>query len=411
MNKEVLKQLQFGFEIEGLFSDDLKDEVDGEFQDDGSVHFDSSSRDKILKLFEPLRFDGESQGCDNCHGEGHYNEDCQCEYDVDDCQHEHNGDCGAISENDVVISRNCTHECSDDCYRRPCDSDDDYHWVECSECDGSGEGSSGESEAKEYASPVYRSLDGLQNHMNKFSEDKHAWNDSCGLHFHVSTKEEKDWKKFWNAVANLDLLSALHKQATTWCECQRKRLLYSDDQYYSFWHNPYSFNSCFNKKYPARDFHTDMNTKFKFMRFHDEDDHSNGKPPTLEFRFLSPCKHKTENVEKLLSFLTDYLGSDETVETFAEALNQPNKVTLEISVPIRKAGRYVLHHGIQTDKQQSESHNRSQTQARRFGNVETEPSWDFYPTTEIAADAIHREFMRGLTDAGRERIRSSISAS
>lgn len=333
MNKQVLKHLQFGYEIEGAFHEKLET-LDGEFKEDGSVG--SETRLSIPSDFPTLGGNDrehDSDSCDTCNGDGRYWEDCQCEYDEHDCRHEHDDDCESTPEQlrqtPGLSMQNCSHECSDgdNCYYRRCEGDDEYHHVDCQDCDGNGSRSSdGNSYDAEYASKVFLTLDGLCNELVKFisgakepKDNTHIWNKTCGLHLHVGIRpnHRPGYKKLWSAAANLEFLRELSDESQTWCECQRTRLIVNDDLYYQFWRNPYDLISTFNKKYPLRAFnHQDPSEKFRFMRFHRDF-------KTLEFRFLSPCKHKVENVKKLVSLLTDYLGSENTYTSISKVNTNP----------------------------------------------------------------------------------------
>jgi hypothetical protein len=323
MNKNILKQLKFGFEIEGNFenSDDLLD-LSGKFVDDGSV---GSEEEIILpKGFNGMYIEGGDGGedCASCDGRGYWNEECNCDSDIHNCRHEHTNRCGTLPNYST-----CTHsECGDDCYIRPCDEQDDYHERSCDDCGGSGQTGSGEEVlAQEYNSKIIKDLKTLKQELSQFkSGQNHIWNRTCGLHLHVSPKVF-DYQLLWNAVGDLDFLNRIFREALGWCECQKKRLLYQDNLYYQSWKNPFDFIKTFQGKYQERNFNGDS-LKYRFMRFHDH-------LKTLEFRFLCPCQHKEENIENLLSLLTDYLADQSAY--IREGLASDNNPLIEqvINIP------------------------------------------------------------------------------
>lgn len=338
MNKNILRSFQFGFEIEGVFDKSLES-LSGEFKEDGSVG--SNERLRPPSSLVPLMIGDDDGECDSCSGNGTYTQECECDYDIHDCTHEHETACEVRDETDgrLINYDNCIHgDCSDDCYIRPCDQDDNYHESNCEDCDGSGHaGNSGL--AQEYASKVNKDFDSILEELGKFVSNKHAWNKTCGLHFHIGIKPgcKPSYKKLWNATADYDFLMNLYKQSIGWCECQRNRMLFNDNHYYAFWKNPYDLAATFNHQYPLRDFNRGSTSeKFRFLRFHTDYN-------TLEFRFLAPCDHKVENIKKLISYLTDYLGNEQEYSAEGLVTIEPKKVNLTIEKPIRGKRQYVLH--------------------------------------------------------------------
>ena len=356
MNKNILKQFTFGFEIEGNFAESLKDNLDGEnFKEDGSVG--SDERIRLPASFHAINLGESDEECDRCDGTGQFREECNCERETH-CEHEHELSCYTsrvitqcyerYGNNllDTILNHfnadNCDHNCAEeDCPGSyPCEDDDDYHVVDCEECGGSGN-NSGSGLAQEYASDKFSSIETLLKELAIFKsggtdlfagcpKPNHIWNRTCGLHLHIGKKptNKLSYKQLWNAVANIEFLRALHAQASNWCECQRKRLLRDNDHYYTMFKNPIDLIETYQHQYPLRNWGDGQpSEKFRFLRFHDE-------YKTLEFRFLSPCKHKVENVEKLISFLTDYLGSSNIWKSEAKVTDKSIHENLKVTVPI-----------------------------------------------------------------------------
>ena len=141
----------------------------------------------------------------------------------------------------------------------------------------------------------------------------------------------------------MDFLRALYDQAGQWCDCQRKRLYEDNDHYYQFWKNPLQLIRTYQHQYPLRNFSPEGESeKFRFLRFH-EDFH------TLEFRFLSPCQHKVDNVEKLISFLTDYLGAKNEYNSEAKVTTKTIHEELSFSLPIQELQYVGVKSGWQED--------------------------------------------------------------
>lgn len=199
----------------------------------------------------------------------------------------------------------------------------------------------GNNMASEYASPIFDDFSEMVKMLKLFkNNDNYVSNQTCGLHLHVGVKEKvlgseivtksvlqyddlggvreglrqetvqiktKYWKKLYQTVQNWQLQNYLYKEALNdYCDCQKLRLT-TNDRY------------C--KVYPTR---SDMvnasygsNIKYSFMNFHRGYN-------TLEFRFFSPCQHKAENVYKLVSSLTDFLGEEANKNTYR--LTETSKV-------------------------------------------------------------------------------------
>lgn len=301
MNKNKLKQLTFGFEIEGLFDTSINCEP-GNFKHDGSVDTDISTP----KGFNTYILDSEeSDTCNRCDGEGYIDEVCECERELTCTQ---------------------SHGHYNSCYHRNCTDDDSYHRVDCDDCGGDGTISQEEEVAGEYASPIYKDFQEMLVALSAFKSGKnHIHNQSCGLHLHIGLKNNH-WRMLYNAMGNLAFLNKIKTEAAEWCNCQDTRLNYQKDMYYQFWKNPFDFINCFQGKQSVRNFEGGDSLKFRFMRFHKD-------YKTVEFRFLEPCKHKCANVKKLVSLLTDYLAEESHYYVEGKsAINTPEKETVEINL-------------------------------------------------------------------------------
>lgn len=155
----------------------------------------------------------------------------------------------------------------------------------------------------EFESPVYPTKRKLFAELAKFktSTDKgngkgfnHFWNYTAGLHFNISAKTPKMNQMLMQLTGNWDFIQQLQDYALTFCEHQKYRL-----QYKSGYCQRYQ-----NERAVIQSFQG--GSKSVFLRYHPEN--------RLEFRFLSPCEHKLDNVKKTLAFLVEYLQQDETVE-------------------------------------------------------------------------------------------------
>ena len=311
---KILEKWSFGFELEGLFSRELQSislSTDHNYssagwKSDGSVH------NVVADFSDFARIRGIH--CSSCNDTGYYMQDCECDYECDYGSHEHgDGDCNNDAceeegevEQDHEHSEVCCdleeHEHDEECL--PCYSDDEYHEMSCEDCDGDTEEGN---RASEFASPVYEDIDEALTELSKFNSETHAYNETCGLHFHIGAKNEKWQRQLWQLVGNMDLLERLHNEALGYCKCQKDRTLSQLDP------NLQRSRFCEKTKTPlslVMDFKNSQ--KYRFVRFHNE-------YKTLEFRFLSPCKHKVENVKKLLNTLLDFATSSDTVKEIGEA--------------------------------------------------------------------------------------------
>lgn len=332
---KILEKFSFGFEVEGLFSSDLQkinligsgDYNHAGFKSDGSVHMDNEELP-----FSDLAQIGGGQ-CDNCDGSGYFRQDCECDYDCDFYEHDHSENCDAEAceeEEEEDEGHNHSEVCcsidehahDEECL--PCYDDDDAHEVSCDYCDDGERNGSGR--ASEFASPVYEDLNTALEQLSLFNSNTYAFNETCGLHFHIGAKNEKWQKQLWQLVGNYDLLERLHTEALTYCRCQKKRTLSQLDP------NLGRSRFCEKTKSPlSLIFDFKGSTKYRFVRFHKE-------YKTLEFRFLSPCQHKIENVKKLIDTLLDFATSSEAIKEIGQAeTRDTKKETLELTFSPRKA--------------------------------------------------------------------------
>jgi hypothetical protein len=250
-----LKNLTFGFEIEGVFKEGMNSpSLDGRFVSDRSVG--------VSPTFI----------CENIPEQ----------IDCSDCEY---------NDDDEVISYCPAHHAI-------------YH-------------REGEI-ATEFESKVYSDLDECLEDLGKFTKETHNWNQSCGLHFHVSNENPK---KLFAIASNFDFLQNLFMDAHQWCACQKSRL--QNERACQNYYRPYDSKEELRRS-------TFLNKeKYRMCRFHQE-------YQTLEFRFLAPCEHKVENVQKLLEILTTYLDSKQDFVNTAEIETDSSIVPLLINKRIRK---------------------------------------------------------------------------
>lgn len=174
MNKSILEQFSFGFEIEGMFKDGMMEQLHGRFVSDGSVSALSPEFETQLILRD---------------------------YNCNQCSYNSNGR--------IEIYCPAHHAI----YRR--------------------EGSS----STEYESLVYPSFEECLKDLKKFTPKTHIFNETCGLHFHIGLKGQENKEtitdnfgniinqnKLFSLGSNLDYLKSLWGNAKTWCDCQKTRL-------------------------------------------------------------------------------------------------------------------------------------------------------------------------------------------
>lgn len=257
MNKDILEQLSFGFEIEGGFREGLWEKLgfQGNFVHDGSVG-------RLSVPFTP-----------------------------------------------ELIPQTRPETCSE------CSFNEEGTLVEYCQAHHARYNSEG-SPAQEYSSRVFNNLGDCLKEMKLFNKKNHAWNSQCGLHFHIGAKGENKYKQLFGVTSNFQYLKQLLGEAKNYCEHQNERLNSNwMSRYYAFFTNRRELS---DSTRPGNDI------KYRFVRFHPEYN-------TLEFRFLVPCEHKINNVQKLLESLTAYLGRTEKVRAYALA---ETEVRITESVPI-----------------------------------------------------------------------------
>lgn len=245
MNKAILENLSFGYEVEGMFKLGMSQFLSG-----GTFVSDSS----VAGLIPPFI--------------------CQCIPRQNICSN-------CIRNESLEIISYCT----------------EHHAIY---------GREG-SISTEYESQVYQNFNECLKDLGKFTSKNHIWNSSCGLHFHVGSKQSK--RKLLAIASNLDFLNSLREEAKNWCACQKERLNNKDKE--NRFYGPYRSSRDLIDSTSGK-----SNQKYRMCRFHPTYN-------TLEFRFLCPCEHKVQNVIKLLNTLTAYLGRKEKIhrEAVCETVN------------------------------------------------------------------------------------------
>lgn len=176
----------------------------------------------------------------------------------------------------------------------------------------------------EYESSIYTDLDKCLNDLKKFTPTTHVWNETCGLHFHIGNKQalkinpktgQLKNNKLFGLVSNLQYLKELIEASLTWCACQKSRMENTNrrTRYYQMY--PDSRNLIQSAR--------GRSEKYRVVRFHLEYN-------TLEFRFLSPCEHKVQNVINLLNHLTTYLGRNESIHRETEITLEAEPIILNL---------------------------------------------------------------------------------
>lgn len=321
MQKQILNDLTFGFEIEGYFKKGLKEKIKGCWKTDGSVHLDYHSAP-----FSDFEFCGTNTGedteCSNCEGSGHLEDECDCERDELTCErteHAHDVLCyrDTIQETDgdivnvireIICDQDEHEHDSYACFTTSCSDSDDYHQVDCHHCSGTGNIDDEEdtgSYSSEFNSRKYESVTEVLQDLNLFNKKNYVFNETCGLHFHVGMKDG-NYQKLFSVASNWELMGKLQKEALNYCECQKTRLQTKNDFCRPFESKEHVINNTKNVNINYR------SNKYLFCRFHPE-------TKTLEFRFFSPCPHKVKNVKRLLSSLSDYLNSKEKIKVLRNA--------------------------------------------------------------------------------------------
>ena len=265
--KKFITNLSFGFEVEGKFDKKLLNDFDSDlFKLDGSVSV------PMPKKFVGVQANGDE--CGSCSGSGTYD---------------------------------CDSDCGDDC-----------NGHDCNDC--SGTGNTGEGEAEEFASEIYQDLSECLTALSKFNKKTHAFDQSCGLHFHIGLKSGSGlaWQKFYSVMCNLDFMQKLQKEACDYCQCQKNRLMYSDCHFYPFWENKHAIIQSLGRAGGRGN-----TEKFRFMNYHTG-------YKTLEFRFLCPCEHKVENVKKLVDSVVEYLDEKSKIKLVEYAENSRFESVLDL---------------------------------------------------------------------------------
>lgn len=166
----------------------------------------------------------------------------------------------------------------------------------------------------EYTSKIL-SYDKMIKELEKFDDSNYAFNNTTGLHVHISMGNDTEKnRKMMALFCNYVLIAKLQKYALTFCECQKDRLV-SRHKYCE----PYRTRRVLLSSYKS-------SSKYKFVRFHSYYN-------TLEFRFLKPCEHKVENVKKLVDYVVKYYSQQLLIKNRQSIDESPEKVeTMNINL-------------------------------------------------------------------------------
>src|SRR3990167_3904110 len=130
---------------------------------------------------------------------------------------------------------------------------------------------------------VFYNQEDLMKCLKMVDVKSHFQNNTCGLHLHLKPKTKVADLK--NAIANFSFIEKLQNYGFSHlCKCvkARKNVHYCESYHEKFIRNDWR-----------------RQTKYRFVR-----NHPSG---TFEFRFLAPCKHKVENVQKFLKYFFEEL--------------------------------------------------------------------------------------------------------
>ncbi len=198
-----------------------------------------------------------------------------------------------------------------------CNGSGRYDDEDCEYCSGTGSSNERRILAEEYASRIFQNLEDCLEELAVFNDQSHDWNETCGLHLHVGLKDRKisDRQKLANVVANFEFINELQTRAKTFCSCQKTRLN-ARSSYYTAYKDTKGVRDNF------------LRNKYQFVHYHLD-------YGTLEFRFLSPCEHKVENVRQTVKLLCQYLESkteQHTKQTVDVAKLKPAHKVVELVV-------------------------------------------------------------------------------
>lgn len=182
----------------------------------------------------------------------------------------------------------------------------------------------------EYNVGVFKDIDEMIKTLKEFKNGKNYFMDeSCGLHLHIKPSNEKIKELFWD----LDFVEKLERYAfTSLCKCQAKR---KENRFCMTYRDLDHFIE--EVKYQE---------KYRFVR-----NHPSG---TLEFRFFSPCEHKSENMKKFLNYMFKLLDKQEpkksnTIELYDFMHEQKKNFSFPIVKNVSNNYDYKLEENINVD--------------------------------------------------------------
>lgn len=179
----------------------------------------------------------------------------------------------------------------------------------------------------EFASGIYKKFDKLKTDLKKFNSDNFIWNNSCGFHFHIGMKDN-NYKLLWRNLSDWDFLRTLLRISETLCEHQNARLKNKSwaQRYYHFWETP---SSLIND--------TQTMEKYRFIHFHRQ-------LKTVELRFLVPCEHKVENIERIMDIVTEHLACSKETKTSGSIETSVTPIVINIETKLKsKNERLDIH--------------------------------------------------------------------
>lgn len=147
-----------------------------------------------------------------------------------------------------------------------------------------------DTQLREITIGIFRRKEDLFDVLDVFDKKTYYYNETCGLHLHIKPIKPEISYDFKSYVLVKKLAKFIKKELCQ--ECQNRIVGYKYCQQYTTMNQ--TFSDFWRKE------------KYKIMRVHPSG--------TFEFRFLSPCEHKTENVKKLLSFIEKTILSLKTLQ-------------------------------------------------------------------------------------------------
>jgi hypothetical protein len=169
--------------------------------------------------------------------------------------------------------------------------------------------------AREYASPIFKSLDRAVEQLKLFTAPNYHSNKTCGVHFHIGYKVKN---ALFNKFQDEPICQQLQRQfMPLMCKCVKERVS-GEQAHWCMLHDNYYRGFATTDKYRAVHFHTSYNT--------------------IELRLFAPCRHLMNNLRAVLTefYRVGYRDYSHDSETICGLFSKDGKTEISEVVTVER---------------------------------------------------------------------------